>query len=446
MSRFLLCTLPLSGHVNPGVPIAQALVQRGHEVRWYTGQRFRAAIEATGARFEPMQAAFDSGEGEFFVRLPQLSGLAAMNWGIKRAFIDPIPDQVADLRRVLAEFQADVVVSDQVFAGAEALHELGGPPWAMFSVSALTLSSRDTAPFNTTLAPSATWAGRIRNYVLSALINRVLLRDATSHVNYVRWTLGLPPLRRSLFDLASPFLYLHGTTPMFEYPRSDLPPQVHFVGPLLPPLPDNWTPPMWWNEMLHADCPIVHVTQGTVATDADDLLVPTLRALANDDVLVIATTGGSPIERIGVQTLPANVRVEPFLPHGYLLPHVDVMVSNGGFNGVQVALAHGVPLVVAGGSEEKAEINARVAWSGAGINLKTKNPTPEQIRVAVRTLLDNPQYRQSAEQIKADYARHDAPQEAAALLEQLAATGKPVLRSERCVKTMPSHSEIATNN
>ena len=37
------------------------------------------------------------------------------------------------------------------------------------------------------------------------------------------------------------------------------------------------------------------------------------------------------------------------------------MVTNGGYGGVQLALAHGVPLVVAGNTEEKGEIAARVA-------------------------------------------------------------------------------------
>jgi MGT family glycosyltransferase len=435
MSRFLICTLPLSGHVNPGLPIARALIERGHEVWWYTGRKFRSAIEAEGAHHAPMQAAHDPEGDDFFPRLPKLSGLAAANWSIKRAFIDPIPSQVADLRRILAEFPADVLISDQVFAGAEAVHELGGPPWAMLGISVLTLSSRDTAPAHTTQPPDASPLGRLRNQVLHALINRVVLRDAVNHANYVRWTLGLPPLRRGLFDMVSPFLYMHPSTPAFEYPRSDLPPQVHFIGPLLPEPPADFRPPAWWDE-LHAGRPVIHVTQGTVATDPNDLIVPTLRALEGEEVLVVATTGGQPVESVRIERLPSNARLERFLPHARLLPHVDVMITNGGYGGVQFALAHGVPLVVAGGTEEKPQIAARIAWSGAGINLKTGKPTREQIRAAVREALDTPRYRHNARRIQADYAQHNAPQEAADLLERLAATRQPVLR-EALVRLAP---------
>jgi UDP:flavonoid glycosyltransferase YjiC (YdhE family) len=411
-----------------------------------------------------------------------------MNWGIKRAFIDPIPGQVADLRRILAEFPADVLLSDQVFAGAEALHALGGPPWAMLGISALTLSSRDTAPANTALPPNASALGRLRNRALNALLNRVVLRDASNHLNYVLWKLGLPPLRRSLFDMLSPFLYLHSATPAFEYPRSDLPPQVHFIGPLLPDNPPDFAPPEWWPE-LRGDKPVVLVGQGTVATDPGDLIVPALRALADQDVLVIATTGGAPVEDIerawasaeaaeqsAAETvvvlhtgpmvglapvhiiplptrprqsenarpneLPANARIAPFIPFGALLPHVDVMITNGGYGGVQLALAHGIPLVVAGASEDKPEIAARVAWSRAGINLKTKTPTPEQVRGAVQDVLTNPRYRQNAQRIQADYARHNAAEEAATLLERLAATGQPVLRDAAPAQLAPPPAEL----
>jgi UDP:flavonoid glycosyltransferase YjiC (YdhE family) len=469
MAHFLICTMPMAGHVNPGLPIARMLVERGHAVAWYTGQRFQAAVEATGAHHLPMLATADTDLENYFPDLPKPPGLAALNWGIKRAFIDPIPGQVADLRRILAKFPADVLISDQVFAGAEALHELGGPPWAMLGISALTLSSHDTAPANTALPPSSSPLGRLRNHALNALLHRVVLRDATNHANYLRWKLGLPRLRRSLFDLLSPFLYLHSATPAFEYPRSDLPPQLHFIGPLLPDNSRDFAPPEWWPE-LRGDKPVVLVSQGTVATDPANLIVPTLQALAGEDVLVVATTGGASvnditrawssavdtdmpvvlhagpmaglapvyvvtmparpnsIENAEPSALPANARIAPFIPFNTLLPHVDVMITNGGFGGVQLALAHGIPLVVAGASQDKPEIAARVAWSGAGINLKTGSPTAQQIRNAVRDALDNPRYRQNAQRIQADYARHNAPEEAAALLERLAATGQPVLR------------------
>lgn len=123
---------------------------------------------------------------------------------------------------------------------------------------------------------------------------------------------------------------------------------------------------------------------------------------------------------------PKNVRLERFIPHAYLLPYVDVMVTNGGFNGVQTALAFGVPMVTAGQTEEKPEIGARVQWTGTGIDLKTSTPTPQQIRNAVMKILSSPKYKERAESFKAEINRYDTPTLATELLEQLALTKKPV--------------------
>jgi UDP:flavonoid glycosyltransferase YjiC (YdhE family) len=46
----------------------------------------------------------------------------------------------------------------------------------------------------------------------------------------------------------------------------------------------------------------------------------------------------------------------------------------------------------------------------------------------VQTILRDSRYRAAAEAIQAQLNRHDAPQEAAILLEQLAETKAPVLR------------------
>ena len=57
MARILIGTAPIIGHVNPFVPLAHALIARGHEVLWNTSATFSAQIEATGVRFVPSQHA-----------------------------------------------------------------------------------------------------------------------------------------------------------------------------------------------------------------------------------------------------------------------------------------------------------------------------------------------------------------------------------------------------
>jgi UDP:flavonoid glycosyltransferase YjiC (YdhE family) len=259
---------------------------------------------------------------------------------------------------------------------------------------------------------------------MTSHLQQAVFGSAQRYFNDVLAKHGSRPLPTFLFDAMTtlPDLYLQLTAKEFEYPRGKMPDTIRFVGPLLPPPSHEFHPPLWWHDIDKAG-PIVLVTQGTLANDdLGQLVGPTLTALANEDLTVIASTGGPPVESIPA-ALPRNAKVTTFLPFDRLFPKVSVMVTNGGYGAVNHALSLGVPLVVAGDSEEKPEIAARVAWAGAGINLGTGRPTASQIREAVRTVLTKPQYRQRAQALRAAFARHNARDEIAELVEGLAAGG-----------------------
>jgi UDP:flavonoid glycosyltransferase YjiC (YdhE family) len=433
MTRFLIGTIAAAGHVNPALPIVGRLVERGHEVWWYTGRGLKQKVEMTGARHVPMGRGIDLTLGDtipksWLEQRDALKGVDQFKFYLKHGFIDAATTQLQDLTDILDEFPAEVLLCDVFFLGMSWLHEKTGLPWAAFGMSALPFISRDTAPFGLGMQPNPSIIGLLQNQLLNSFSNAVLMRDVRVHLDRVRSQVGLAPQGQDFFTAAlSPFLYLQGTTSSFEYPRRDLPPQVHFIGTFLPPAPTDFVPPDWWQD-LQGELPIVHVTQGTVATQASELIEPTIQALANEDVLVVVTTGGQPTDNLKLQAMPANVRIESFIPHAHLLPHVDIMVTNGGFNGVQIALANGVPMVTAGQTEEKPEICARVQWTKTGIDLKTSTPTPAQIRDAVKTILSVPTYKQNAQRFQKEISSYDSLAMATALLETLALTKQPVLR------------------
>jgi UDP:flavonoid glycosyltransferase YjiC (YdhE family) len=132
----------------------------------------------------------------------------------------------------------------------------------------------------------------------------------------------------------------------------------------------------------------------------------------------VATTGGRPVEAIPA-VAPSNARLETYLPFEWLLPRVDVLVTNGGYGSVNQAMSFGIPLVTAGMTEDKADVNARVAWSGVGINLATNEPTPEAIRDAVRTVLDRPAYRMRASRMADEFADIDTRSEVLRIIGRL---------------------------
>jgi MGT family glycosyltransferase len=431
MARLLIAVTAVPGHVLPLLMSARHLVDRGHEVVVYTGSLFGERAVATGARFVPFKPEIDFDyrrlDDHFPERRKVAPGPAQVAFALKHFFADAIVRQADGIREILGGFDPDAIIIDAMMCGAFPL--LLGPrekrvPVVALGVSPLAVSSRDTAPFGTASPPPATQADRIRNASLNRHFQEAFFGSVQQYFNDILARNGLPPLPGFLFDsmVTLPDLYLQPTTEAFEYPRSDLPGNVRFVGPMVPPPTRDFVPPPWWDD-LDSPRPVVVVTQGTVQnSDLRQLVGPTLAALADDQVTVVATTGGAPLETIPV-ALPANARATTFLPADHLLAKADVLVTNGGYGAVSHALSLGVPLVVAGDSEEKPEVAARVAWKGVGINLGTGRPSAKQIRAAVLATLTDPQYRRRAQSIRADFARYNALDGIAELIEGLPGRG-----------------------
>jgi UDP:flavonoid glycosyltransferase YjiC (YdhE family) len=304
-----------------------------------------------------------------------------------------------------------------------------GIPVAMLNITVYGLPSRELPTFGLGLPFNNTPIGQLRNMVLGYVGTNIIFGPVQKRWREVCDRNGWEFV--PFGPTAPKSLYLQPSVPAFEYPVSHIPSQVHFIGALLPETPAEYVPPAWWTD-LKAEAqrtrrPIILVTQGTIATDADHLIAPTLRALANEEVLVVATTGGKTALEAGL-TVPANARVEPFIPFGLIMSEVAVMITNGGYGGLTIAIANGVPVITAGTTEDKAEVGQRVGYTGVGINLKTNAPTPDQVRGAVRRLLTTPAYREAARRIQQEIARRDAPNTAVDLLEALATTRQPVYR------------------
>ena len=433
MARFLFASIPVPAHTTNPLPFAARLVERGHEVLWYAGAAFHERIAAVGATPVPYREATDFGGREITEVFPQLVGGGPRIIG--RAFADVFVGEaarrVADLRPLLAGQRVDAMLQDGLMYGIGMLGELTGVPHATFGDGPLPYLEPDTPPFGPGLQPMRGPVGRLRNRLVTAAAARFLFRDAQRVYDRTRAELGLPPGGPVLDAVASPMLHLQGCTPAFDYPRRAVPPTVHWVGALTPDPPRAWTPPAWWDEVTGSALPVVHVTQGSIRPDMTELVVPALRGLADRPVLVVVTTGGpsrTDVEAAYGEPLPANARVTAFAPYDLLFRHAAVVATNGGYTGVTLALSHGVPLVQAGRTEEKAEIAARIRWSGVGVTLGTTRPSARAVRDGVLRVLAEPSYRAAAGRVRAEMAPHDAGREGADLLERLAATGAPVTR------------------
>ena len=423
MARFLLTAMPFTGHIAPTLPVAQALVARGHDVRFYTGSAFRDRIEGSGAVFVPWRKAPDFDENNLAPTFPRLGGekgLRQLLINVADLFIGTAPAQFADLRAEWEREPWDVMVADEVSIGGVLAAEKLSFPWATLSVLPLNMAGTAGPPSGMGITPGRNPLTRARDAALRAavpLISRPLRRPLAD----ARAAVGLPPSKLTMDQLVfSPSLVVASGSPLLDYERADRPPWLEFVGELRGPAPAAAALPPWWGELDGRR--IVHVTQGTQNIDPADLIRPALEALADRDVLVVVATGVSGRDTLPIP-VPANARVAGFLPYAELLPRVDTVVTNGGWGGTLAALAHDIPLVIAGGDLDKPEIAARVAWAGAGVNLKTGTPTSAQVRAGVDRVRGDPSFREAARRVGAQLRSLGGPERAADLIEALAAAG-----------------------
>ncbi|MFG1915021.1 glycosyltransferase [Micromonospora sp. NPDC048898] len=415
MANIIIAAVPIYGHVAPMRAIAVDLIRRGHRVTFITGSLFRDAVDEPGMDFIPLTGLADYDITKIDELWPTRAsippGPQRFDFDLQ-VFVDGMPYQHEALQDALAKAgdEPTVVLYDTMFFGAAPIL-LGAPgirPAGVVGVGVvpLMITSVDTAPFGMGAPPDSSEEGRARNSETNAMVAAQVFKDSQSHL--VDTLRGLGATEQPPFILDSPVSlpdrFLQLAVPSLEYPRSDAPAGLRYIGGLTDTGSRSSRPlPTWWDDVLAAD-KVVVVSQGTVGNvDFTQLVEPTLRALADLDVLVIATLG----REATLTDVPANARVAEFIPFDQLLPHVDVLVSNGGYGGVQQALSYGVPMVLAGLSEDKAEVTARTAWTGAAINLATERPEEGRIREAVEKILSTPSFRQHTRRLQDEYAAYD---------------------------------------
>ncbi|WP_367147167.1 glycosyltransferase [Microbacterium proteolyticum] len=409
MVTVLLASNPIHGHVGPMLQVAGHLVREGHAVTVVTGTRFRERVEAVGADFRPLRGAADYDDRRPDLYLPErakYSGVRQAQYDIRTIFIDTIPDQYAAVAAAIEDIRPDTVLVDGAFGGILPILDRTGerPPVLALGVTPLSQSSRVLGPYGMALPPARGAVDRARYAALGVVARRIVFGSTQRAAVRALAACGTRP-RGFVMDLSERFDRFLQTGPAsLEYPRPDLAANTRFVG-VLPQATSDVALPSWWGDLDAAEA-VVHVTQGTIDNhDFGRLIGPTVAALSDRPVLVVVSAGGRAVEDLG--PLPANARAASYLPYDALLPRTDVLVTNGGFGGVQAALAAGVPVVVAGDTEDKPEVGARIAWTGAGVDLRTGSPKPDEVARAVDAVLADPSYRAAASRIAVDAARHD---------------------------------------
>lgn len=417
--RILFTVWSFPGHINPTVAFARGLAARGHRIAFSTGERARAIVEKQGFDFLPLRF-LDEEKVYARVLSPLARPVLSRTAVLKEWLIATLPDQVKDQEKALSEWKPDVVICDVTMWGVPlVLRETKGAAVVICSFApGCMIPSPQSPPWGLGLPSPRTWHTRLMAKTIGWLTERTVagFRQAA---NEIRARYDLPPLAVPIHKyLAGMPLYLVPSVPELDFDRSDIPQNVHYIGPLIWNETKRVEPPAWLAALPHTR-PWVHVTEGTMHVYKPFLLEAAARGLANLPMDVIMTAGGDrDLAASGLDNLAPNVRLESWIPHTELFRNTDVVITTGGAGTLVTALAAGIPLLIVPTEWDKADNAQRVVEAGAAIRISPSRCTPARLRKAVELLLTDKKYRENAQRLGRILKNLDGPARAAELVEK----------------------------
>lgn len=421
--KILLASQAIAGHFNPMTGIAKRLKDRGHDVGFYTGRVFAGKLAELGVRHFPFDRAIEhtaDNLNELYPQRAKLKGPAAIRFDAEQIFASNASNFFEDIRDVQKEFPFDSVVMDGSMFVQRLVSTLLGKPVVSFVAVGNMESDPLVPPLFFGFLPARTLPQKMLQAAARLASNRIVLRPAW--LSYVRQLkhYGLPSGSGPLTDETyrwSDAVIQTGTASL-DFPRRNINPKVRYVGALVPYRMAGKASGATIPAARFAHTAVV--TQGTVDNkDPKKLMIPAVEALKDRDVLVVVATGGVGTAELRQRYPLKNVVVEDFIDFDQIFPLADVFITNGGFGGVLLSLSHGVPVVAAGINEGKSDVNARLEYAGAGINLKTETPTPPAIAKAVEAILTDPAWKSRARAIQEQFEAEDGAGAAAEIIEEV---------------------------
>ena len=380
--RVLFTTTPLEGHVRPLLPLAGALSARGHEVAFATHESWHEHIAAAG------YPAFEAGTSHAEARRqlePYQEEIAAIPPLERRQHIYPrlfgrghAPPKLPGLLRAGREWRPHVLVWES--------SDLAGP------VAAAALG-----------VPAV-------NHSFGAMVPLAALRRAEEAVLPLWRQVGI--LQPPPYGGAFAGLYVDTCPPSLAW--EEPPGEAVLLGPASTPATG---PPPWLDELAR---PLVYVTLGTVFNDPAVLG----RLLAGlDEVPGALVTTGRDVDPTALGPVPPHIRVERFVPQEDVLPACAAAVVHGGSGSTLAALAHGLPLVLVPQGADQFENAARVEAAGAGVVVQPEELSGDTVRAALRRVLAEPSYTDSAGRVAAEIAAMPGADDVAGLVEDYIVRG-----------------------
>lgn len=365
MAKIVFFCIPAHGHTNPTLGVVRELVSLGHEVLYYSYNMLKEKIENTGAKFVScddydMEQKLSPEDGARLGKDLAFSTKILVDTTL--ALDDMVCSQIKEL-------QPDCIVADSMAIWGKCVALKFGIPF---------ISSTTTFAFNQHSAKIMKQSiGQIFGMIFSmGKIQKDIIRlqNKGYPINNV-----LDIIKND--DNTDTIVY---TSPEFQPCSETFSDKYTFIGPSIRPITD---------EIVKTHKKLIYISMGTVINNNAGFYHNCIKAFADTDFQVIMSVGNL-TDMTKFKNLPENISVYQNVDQIAVLSKADVFISHCGMNSVNESLYYGVPLVMFPQTPEQGGVANRVSQLKAGIMLK-KN-TVKNIQNAVKSLIDDGEYRKNA--------------------------------------------------
>ncbi len=414
MKHFGLLCPPGVGHINNFMALGYELQQRGHRVTLFGLPDVASYAKAAGLNFFPIGTArFPIGSTKRSQqKLGELNGILALFYTVD-LFRQGTEVILQEVPQGCKQVGIEVLLIDQTLLEGSTIAEYLQLPFITIC-SALLLNPEPTVPPALTdwhYDPS--WFGQLRNQIGTSLLElagtpvKLLVNEYRK-----KWVLDWIDTSNKL-NLWSKKAIISQQPPSFEFPRKKLPDYCHFTGPLASKV-SRAEIPFPWDKLT--DKPLIYASLGTIQNKLLWIFSRIASAcLGLDAQLVISLGGATEPEELG--DLPGSPIVVKAVPQLSLLERASLCITHAGLNTTLESLSNGVPMVAIPITNDQPAVAARINWTRTGKVIPLNNCTVDNLAMAIKEVLSQPEYRQNALKFKTEINESGGVTQAAEIIE-----------------------------
>ncbi|GMK37407.1 glycosyl transferase family 1 [Paenibacillus sp. CCS19] len=374
MARVLFINAGSEGHINPTIGVVQELIARGEEVVYFCVEAYRERIEQAGAAVRTI-------DGQKFIQA-FISG--GRNYPLERVNGLLLTADIV-IPSVLEQIEGDTfdyMIHDSMFGCGRILAEMLQLP----AISSCTSFAQSEEAFQQSLEHS--WADAD-----SEVIHPIKERYG-SLISAIQSNYGVEiHTPYEVFCNPAPHTIVY-TIREFQPSGDAFDSSYHFVGPSISARDKQDDIDLSASKGQH----LIYISLGTVFNMANDFYKLCFEALGGSDHTVVMSVGRrTQITDLGI--VPSNFIVRNYVSQTEVLQRANLFITHGGMNSAHEGLYFGVPLIVIPQAADQPIIARQVTKIGAGIQLQMPGLRAKQLRDAAEQVLNNPSYKQSADEM-----------------------------------------------